>query len=354
MKISNIDKNFVVTRSDSEEGVVFYDVKKPPFTTFGVTYDDEIGCYVRMPQEIAKNVSGAVHYLSKHTSGGRIRFSTNSKLISIKVIYNLEPMQHMTLLGSSGFSLCKVVGGKEISVGYFVPNFEGKNGYTSTLTVNSNGVEDYTIYFPLYNNVCNLSVGVEPNAILREGAKYKEIKPILYYGSSITQGGCANRPDNSYQAQIVKQNNVDYICLGFSGWAMCEDVMVDYLKKIDCSVFVFDYDHNAPTVEHLEKTHYKAYKTYRESNPEAPIIFLTRPDFYRWDTALERLKIVKKTYNLAKKSGDKNVYFIDGRTFFGKEYPLCTVDGVHPTDLGFYKMAKKIGKKINEILGIEI
>ncbi len=351
MQVSNIDKNFIL-KSDSENEIVFYDVLNTPFSLHGINYDSDNGWYVRMPLDVACTVSEGVHYLARHTSGGRVRFSTNSKNITIKVEYDLETLPYMTLLGSSGFSLCKCVNNKEIFVNAFMPNFDCKNGYTASVSVNSLVNQNYTLYFPLYNNVKRLFIGLEKGAYLGSGIKYRDIKPILYYGSSITQGGCANRPDNSYEAQIVKNNNVDYICLGFSGSAKSESNMIDYLKGIDCSVFVFDYDHNAPDVKYLSDTHYNAYLNYRNSNPNTPIILISKPDYLKTDDGFERLKVIKRTYALAKKSGDKNVYFIDGSKFFGKDYHLCLVDGCHPTDLGFYKMAKKIGKLINSLLNV--
>ena len=77
---------------------------------------------------------------------------------------------------------------------------------------------------------------------------------------------------------------------------------------------------------------------------------MTKPDFFR-NYSTERIRIVKSTYNRAIKEGDKNVYFIDGRKLFGKEArEHCTVDGCHPNDLGFYRMAKVLNKVIAPLL----
>ena len=72
-------------------------------------------------------------------------------------------------------------------------------------------------------------------------------------------------------------------------------------------------------------------------------------DFIR-EMVPHHLGAVRMSEN-ALKSGDKNVYFVDGRDFFPdglKE--RCQVDGCHPTDLGFYFMAEKIGGVVAEIL----
>ena len=127
--------------------------------------------------------------------------------------------------------------------------------------------------------------------------------------------------------------------------------MVEYLSSIPCSLFVCDYDHNAPTAEHLQNTHYPLYARFRKANPETPILFLTRPNFYYGIEELEkRHEIVLATYEKAKAQGDNKVYFLSGKTFFeGGQVCDYTVDGCHPTDYGFKKMADKIYESIQMI-----
>jgi len=110
------------------------------------------------------------------------------------------------------------------------------------------------------------------------------------------------------------------------------------------SVFVYDYDCNAPDAEYLEKTHEPFFKIIRQKNPELPIIMISRP-YYSKDTEEidKRIAVIRKTYENALANGDENVYFISGKTFFAMDDVFaCTVDGTHPNDLGFYLMAKAI------------
>ena len=126
--------------------------------------------------------------------------------------------------------------------------------------------------------------------------------------------------------------------------------MVDYLASIDCSLFVCDYDHNAPNVEYLKETHYALYERYRKARPNTPILFISRPDYEYGEDGADREKVIRQTYLRAKKQGDKKVYFIAGKTLYGNEdRENCSVDSCHPNDLGFYRMAKRIYKKMREI-----
>jgi hypothetical protein len=114
------------------------------------------------------------------------------------------------------------------------------------------------------------------------------------------------------------------------------------------SLFVYDYDHNAPDVEHLEATHERMFKTIREKNPDLPIIMMSRPKLHLDTHELKRLEIIKKTYDNAIANGDKNAYFIDGRDLCKVCGNEGTVDGCHPTDLGFFSMAKELCDFIEE------
>jgi lysophospholipase L1-like esterase len=115
------------------------------------------------------------------------------------------------------------------------------------------------------------------------------------------------------------------------------------------SVFVLDYDHNAPDVAHLKATHEPFFLRVREKNPDLPIVLMTRPNDVQ--DPMARLAVVKETYENALARGDKNVYFINGRDFFGEEdHAHYTIDGVHPNDLGFDKMTQLIEPVIRKIL----
>ena len=155
----------------------------------------------------------------------------------------------------------------------------------------------------------------------------------------------------AYEAIISRALDCDHINLGFSGNAKGEQEMTDYIKDLDMSLFVMDYDYNAPSAEHLKKTHEKMFKCIRKKNPTLPILIMSRPKYYLSDGEKDRLQIVKATYENAIAAGDKNVYFIDGSTLMSDELGADgTVDNCHPTDLGFFSMAQRMIPVIEKIL----
>ena len=337
--ISKIDRNFAVETSLNIDHIRFYDIQDEPFSLYGVFYEN--GMYRRLPEAVAKSVSDGVYFLHVHTAGGRIKFVTDSSFVAIKArMSSIGKMPHFALTGSAGFDM--YVGKKEEYCGSFQPPFELSGGYESVIHFADSRTREITINFPLYSGVSALYVGLDEDALLKKSTGYKHKKPIVFYGSSITQGGCASRPGNSYESIISRALQTDYLNLGFSGNAKAEDEIAQYIKDLDMSVFVYDYDHNAPTVEHLEKTHQRMFSTIRQSNPELPILILSRPKYNLSETDKQRLAVIRKTYTDAVAAGDRNVYFIDGPALMKYAKNDGTVDGCHPTDLGFHSMAKAL------------
>jgi len=173
----------------------------------------------------------------------------------------------------------------------------------------------------------------------------------LFYGSSITEGSCYSTVSNAYVSTLSRWLDFDFYNMGFSSNAKGELVMADYINTIDMGVFVYDYDHNAPTVEHLRNTHKPFFDRIRQAYPHIPILMMTRPAEIYTEEIKERREVVRATYDAAVAARDKNVYFIDGETFYGEaDRNICSADGCHPNDLGFYRMAGVIRPVLKEIL----
>ena len=210
-------------------------------------------------------------------------------------------------------------------------------------------MREIELYFPLYSRVNQVLIGIEVGAKIEKSTNYQNIPPIVYYGSSISQGACASKPSCTYQAFIERWTNIDYMNFGFAGNCRGEKPMLDYLAKQTMSAFVLEYDYNASTPEFLKETHLDCYKRIREKHLDIPIIMMSRPEANGSAESFLRRDIVKATYEYAKAQGDTRVYFIDGHTLFGKaDKDICTVEGCHPTDLGFYRMAKRIHRVLKK------
>lgn len=328
-------------------GIRFYDVKSDPFRLYGLYNAKTEPRFHRIPDSVAEATSSGVKGLNYHTAGGRVRFKTTSGYIVLRMkSFGGAEMTNMCLIGSSGFDIYLSRNGRDTFHSVFRPPYGYKGGYESVVELPS-GEKEVTINFPLYSGVNELYLGLDENSTLEPHSDYTFERPVLYYGSSITQGGCASRPGMSYEALISRRLDTNYTNLGFSGCAKAEEAITDYLASLDCSVFVLDYDHNAPNAEYLASTHEKLYLKFRAAHKNTPVVFVGKPDF--WLNGVDPMKrrdVIYTTYNNARNRGEK-VIFVDGYSLFAGEWrEECTVDGCHPNDLGMSRMADVIGKAV--------
>ena len=346
--LAKIDKNMGAANViEDKSGYDFYDIDEAPFRIYGV--EKKNGKYRRLDENLAKRVSRGVDILHTNTAGGRIRFVTNSKSLAflIKCDGGL-PSENGAYLNRVALDV--------YADGRFFGVTRGGNSYPNTYyeaIVKSQGIAEgdktFTVYMPNYGEIHQVYVGIEKGATLSAAPDYTYEKPIIYYGSSITQGGCASRPGNAYPSMLERMLDSNYINLGFSGNAKGEPEMAEYIASMEMSVFVYDYDHNTPSREHLLATHEPFYKIIREKNPDIPIVMISMPKYDLTEYDLDRYKIIKRTYERAVEAGDKNVYLIFGKELLSgiESDGLC--DGCHPNDLGFRYMAEGIYKTLKPI-----
>ena len=310
LTIEEIDKNMAINSKINKEGLKFFSMYDEPFVIFGGLKKGDDGRLYRVPKEVAEKTSRGVLGLCTNTAGGRVRFKTDSKRVAIVAKYsNTTYMSHFAITGSVGLDLYA----DDDFIGEFRPPLSmPQSCYESVLTIKAERKErNVTINLPIYSDLIELYVGLDEDATLSAPTPYTYEKPIVYYGSSVTQGGCASKPSDDYINRLSAWLDSDVFNLGFSGSARGEQTMADYIAAQDPSVFVMDYDYNAPDAAHLKRTHYPLYKTIRTANPTTPIVFLTMPTF-EGRTQKDRFAVIEETYRRAKEEGDENVYFVSG------------------------------------------
>ena len=336
--------------SNQNTDLRFFDPLQSPAKIHGLI-DGE---YNRVPADVRALMSDDLRNLTPHTAGGRVRFNTNSETLVARLEVLGEPsMAHMPSSGSSGLDFFEGTGQDMKYIATLQPACGQKTLEDEVSLSKGEKLEKtVTIYLPLYNGVHSLEIGLEAGATLTAPPPYTREKPLVFYGSSITQGGSACRTSNSYCALLARYFDSDFINLGFSGNAKGEGFLAEYIAGLDMSCFIMDYDHNAPNPEHLQKTHLPFLQTILAKQPKLPVIMLSKPDTGFSAIDLARRDIVRASYDrlLAEKA---RVYFIDGGDLFGTaDRDCCTVDGTHPNDLGFYRMAQVVKPVLKKALGL--
>jgi hypothetical protein len=345
MIIFSVISIFAIAQNPSSEkgkSIVYFN--KDHFLIEGTTIPDSLkeNTYDRLPIAYKDKVREPVWKLSKASSGITVRFLSNSGTIKVKwELLNNTTMNHMAETGIKGIDLyCKAD-----DQWRYVNTARPTGKENESLLVNNMSLEmrEYKMFLPLYDGVTKLEIGIDSLSRIEKPARMLR-KPIVFYGTSITQGGCASRPGMVYSSVISRKLNVECINFGFSGNGRMEKPIVEVISGIDASIYVIDCVSNMKTPEIIENA-LPLVEMIRSKRPNTPIIFVegtffeksfldenTRKGTYDENMALkgEYEKMIKKGYT--------DIYYIPIEGALGNDHE-GTVDGVHFTDLGFMRFA---------------
>ena len=220
----------------------------------------------RLPVKLQDSYRKPVWDLAQSPSGGRIRFRTNSTALAIRLEYPQPPgMTNMHAFGQTGVDL--YIDG--VYRGTAIAERDAKPGKTQEHAYYEDkprGEREITLYLPLYMPVKVLAIGLDPEAQIQPPRPLRVAKPIVFYGTSITQGGCASRSGMSYQAILGRMLDADFVNLGFSGNGLGEPELARAVAGIDASCFVLDFAQNNPTIESLAQN----YAPFLRDHPRRP------------------------------------------------------------------------------------
>lgn len=349
--IGDIDSKNITNNAD---GYSYISIFTPPIDISGFPNLKENGNQLyRLLLTDKDKYSSGNNWLAWSTSGGRVRFRTDATSLKIEVMLQYSNsaagMQEFTLGGISGIDVYVGTGTAREFNCSIEPATEPT--YNGTVTLDS-GTKEVMINLPLYAGIKSFVIGFPEESKIAEPLPYTYEKPIVFYGSSITQGQCASRAGTSYINVLGRALDSNIVNLGFWGTAFGETEVAEYIASIEMSAFVFDYDYNANTLEKLSETHYPFYNIVRAAHPDIPIIFVSRCNYSNSDTdAVQCRRHIIENFNKAKAEGDNNVYFVDGSLFFANGITSSyTLDGMHPNDMGFMRMAEDIYPVLKEAL----
>jgi lysophospholipase L1-like esterase len=356
--VDQLDKNMQVQGLDGKDWQ-WISPRQSPVQIHGLAWLEQEGIYRRLPKNPAWELPPAVDSLANCTAGAQIRFSTNSPRLAIRVRLSAPAgMYHMPATGQCGFD-CYI--GAPGAMRYF-----STTRYDRTLTEYECGLFDsqnteikhLTLNFPLYQGVEEVWLGVEPGSDVQEAPAYEHSGRIVFYGTSITQGGCASRPGMAFTNILSRSLNRECINLGFSGNGKGEPALAHIISEIpDVDCYVLDYDANVASVEAMQETLPEFIRILREKHPQTPILVISRVlaanEFYNQEALEKRLgktQVQANTVAHLREQGDRNISFLDGSRLMGEASLEGTVDGSHPTDLGFWEIAKTLTPVLRDIL----
>jgi hypothetical protein len=342
--------------ANASDGLLWYDLKT--IGTEGQGWSDTKAPFDRLPRKAEGKVRIAVWNLSRQSAGICARFSTDADAIHAKwslTSANLA-MPHMPATGVSGLDLYV-----RDDAGNWRWLANGRPSQQANSTKLVSGISavkrEYMLYLPLYNGVTAVEIGVANTAKLYWPPKRAPVRqtPILFYGTSITQGGCASRPGMVHTSILGRRFDRPVINLGFSGNGRMETEVVELIAEIDAAVYVFDCLPNISAPDVLARTK-ACIDIVRKQHPDTPILLVEDRSYSdsflvtsKRQRNLSNRQALRKIYDELKAAGDKNLHYLTGEQLLGDDNE-GTVDSSHPTDLGFMRQADAMAKVLKDLL----
>ena len=314
----------------------------------GKGWENTESYYDRLPAKAKGVVPASVWNLGRHSAGMCFRFTTDSPSLSVRwTLRNPElAMPHMPATGVSGVDLYeKDRAGKWRFTGNGRPT---QAANTATFSLTPGG--EYILYLPLYNGVQSVELGIPRGMSLSRLApsSNKRRKPVVFYGTSITQGGCVSRPGMAATSIVSRALDTTVINLGFSGSGKMEPEMADLLVELDPSVYVLDCLWNMdPSMVSARLEPF--VRKLRSAHPDTPIL-LVEDSSVKNTTPTEKGLILRAIIVNLRKEKVKNIHFLSNKNMLGRD-DEGTVDGCHPNDLGMMRQAEAFVKALRPIIG---
>lgn len=327
----------------------------------GKAFEQSIVKYGRLPKVFEGEFRKELISLGSNSSGLAVRFNTNSTTISArwKVINNTS-FNHMASTGIKGLDLYVLEGSKWMYVGTARPS--GVESFSVFIKNMTKQNREYIAYLPLYDGVESLEIGVDQGADISLPKNTRLVKsansnkkPIIFYGTSITQGGCATRPGMAYSAILGRMMDRETINLGFSGNARLDFAIAKTINMIDADAVVVDCLPNT-TAQMVKDSAYRFITHIAREKPQTPIFMIENPNF-PYLLLNETASAEQKEENAAWRDlyaqligeGFENIIYVRGDNLLGDDNE-ATVDGVHLTDLGFLRFSESIFELITDVV----
>ena len=348
-------KNAVV----DEKGVKWIDGKYLPIE--GRAFDDVEAYYDRLPSNVTTKVNGGVRSMKHHTSGMLFRFKTDSKRLEFRwTPYSPGlSMDHMPSTGMSGIDVYRF----DAKAGrwFYVKTGRIHDPKGGSLSLGWTPGTPCLVNLPLYNGIRSFRLGIDKDAKVEAlGPRKSGVdKPVVFYGTSITHGGCCSRPGLAFVNWVGRRLDVPVVGLGFSGSGVMEFEMSEHLARIDASCYVLDCLWNMGMAKNAQpgrpgrnvNENYEPFiRNLRAKRPNVPIVMAEQCDVY-CNGPCDKDLFIKALYEKLVKEGWKNLVYLPKTNMYPGDME-GTVDGCHPNDLGMASMTDAFSGAVKQALGL--
>ena len=361
--IGKFDSAMAQERVAAADGIDWIDGRDLPIE--GKAFADTSWYYDRLPSNVTDAVNAGVRNMKHHTSGLQFRFTTDSRKLRFRWrVYDPKQleMQHMPRTGVSGIDVYRqAADGRWLFVRSGCPAmYTAKDGDTFEFEIAWTSGTPCLVNLPLYNGIREFSLGLERGKTVKSLPPRKNgvTKPVVFYGTSITHGGCCSRPGMAFPSIIGRQLDVPIVNLGFSGSGAMELEMADHLARIEASCYVLDClwnmgFGNRPYKEgrQVDRVYEPFIRRLREKRPDVPIVMAEQCDVF-CKGPNEKDVFIRALYGRLVAEGWKNLVYLPKDGMYSGSVEE-TVDGTHASDLGMVSLAKSFGAAVSKALGMK-
>ncbi len=345
----------------SSDNIKWYSADDEHFRLSGFAFRKKGEAFCRFEEGVP--LPEAVERLARHTPGGQLAFKTDSPFIRLKFSPASESYLAVnTRITTAGFDLYMgKPGGKQYFCGVTRMKIGEEHFDQCVFDLPEKKMRAFTLHFPLYSGVGELAVGLAEDAVVELPRPWDNDLPVVYYGTSIIHGGCANRPGMMMTNILSRRLNRPFLNFGFAGSGRGEfDVFMQLARVRKCALFVLDYGPNV-NADTMKETLGQGIDVIRSRHSTTPILvvgkmhyiseFLETGSLKQRSQEVQRMtRFQREEVRRRRRKGDKNLFFTPGDWGREPDWTEFTVDGVHPTDLGFMFFSKIMEKEIRKYI----
>jgi len=310
----------------------------------------------RLPGRLESGVPNPVRELSHCPSSVFLSFCTDAADLSVRMtVESVTPMNHMPATGMWGAELFVREGRDWHPVATAVPSLTDTTFTSALLKSAPRRRREYRLYLPLYRKTESVALGFDSPATVEPTPAPRGQRPIFFYGTSITQGGCANTAGSDYVSTLGRLLDTEVVNFGFSGNGKGEPEVARLISGVNASMFVLDHFVNCK-FETLPEMLAEFVRILREKHPKTPIVLISCPAFNPclWNphdrNNDQKRDIVMRFYLQARSAGDTCIHYVDGPGLLPPGLSGTYVDGVHPTSARFALMAERLYPQMRALL----
>ena len=320
-------------------------------------YDEgeDQGILYRLPKRLQWQLSAPLWQRASELSGARLRFRSDTTSLRVKADYLWDSDgANRSIRGRCGFDLYadgvfwNICAREPDAFAIDTELFEGAE----------KKMREFELYLPLDSSIQLHELQIDDDAVLLPSVQqYQNANPVFFYGTSITQGRCAGKPGMTYPAILSRMHNIDFVNLGFAGRGRGESCIAREMAHRDAACYVLDFSQNNFGADHLNDVYYPFIREIKNVKPGVPMILISA--YWQAEESYSRKKanevdaireVVENTYERCIAEGMQNLCFVDGKTLLKPGENESMIDGVHPTDWGYYNIAERLAPHILRVI----